>query len=98
MSLVLEMAALGDAECPRLVLDLVRQVLDDGNLGLATQAAGRSLASSERRPRRTVVTIRLPPGIPRMARPRSDSAKAGVMPESIRFPGEMALASPPIRP
>ena len=43
-------------------------------------------------PSSTIVTMRLPPGVPRIARPRSDSRKVGVMLESIRLPGSIPLA------
>jgi len=45
-----------------------------------------------------MLMIRLPPGVPRIATRSSVSRKVGVMLESGRLPGAMALALPPTNP
>lgn len=55
-------------------------------------AANSRLASS------TMLTIRLPPGVPSTATRSGVSRKVGVMLESGRLPGAMALATLPTRP
>ncbi len=42
--------------------------------------------------------IRLPPGVPSKATPRSLSRNVGDMLDRGRLPGAIALASPPIKP